>query len=124
MKSILNEAIIDGYLDENPLNNIPIPKRDTKERTALSKEQFDYLINLLSKRALNGFNVAIQLICYLGLRRGEVVALTWDDYNEKEQTITINHALKEKNHSLGEPKSKSSRRTIPLSENTQKLLQA
>ena len=124
MKSILNEAIIDGYLDENPLNNIPIPKRDTKERTALSKEQFDYLINLLSKRELNGFNVAIQLICYLGLRRGEVVALTWDDYNEKEQTITINHALKEKNHSLGEPKSKSSRRTIPLSENTQKLLQA
>ena len=124
MKSILNEAIIDGYLDENPLNNIPIPKRDTKERTALSKEQFDYLINLLSKRELNGFNVAIQLICYLGLRRGEVVALTWDDYNKKEQTITINHALKEKNHSLGEPKSKSSRRTIPLSENTQKLLQA
>lgn len=123
MKSILNEAIIDGYLSENPLKNIPIPKRDTKERTALTKEEFDYLINLLSKRELNGFNVAIQLICYLGLRRGEVVALTWDDYNEKEQTITINHALKEKNHSIGEPKSKSSRRTIPLSPNTQNLLQ-
>lgn len=122
MKSILNEAVVDGYLDENPMQNVPIPKRDTKERTALSKEEYDYLLSILKDRPLNGFNVAIQLICYLGLRRAEVVALTWDDYNEEEQTISINHALKEKNRTIGDPKSQSSKRTIPLSQNTQQLL--
>lgn len=122
MKNILETAILDGYLNENPMKNIPLPKKDTKSRTAITKKQFDYLITLLSKRPLNGFNVAIQLICYLGLRRGEVVALTWDDYNEQEKTITVNQALKEKSHTIGKPKSESSIRTIPLSNNVTRLL--
>jgi integrase len=56
------------------------------------------------------------LMLYCGLRRGEIIALTWGDINIKERQIFVSKsATFNKNaSSLKEPKSKAGKRIVPI----------
>lgn len=54
------------------------------------------------------------LILYTGMRKGEALALTWEDIDFEKNTITINKAYDRFTNSTTTPKSYSSIRTIPL----------
>lgn len=58
-----------------------------------------------------------------GIRRGEVCALMWDDFDEAKRKITVSHSLGngEGGFYLKEPKSGRTR-TIPLTEHTFNML--
>lgn len=53
------------------------------------------------------FRLAICIAMAMGMRRGEIFALTWADFNELSLRIAVSKAMKA-DGSLGEPKSESS----------------
>ena len=58
---------------------------------------------------------------YTGLRRGETLALTWQDINFKNNTLTVNKTLgigEYKKVVISTPKTQNSYRTIDLDEKT------
>lgn len=119
---ILKLAVKKQYILANPMDNVVKPKKDTEERRALSKTEFDYLLKLLDRQQLDGRIMAIYMLMHLGLRRGEVVALTWNDIDWDEHTVHIHRAFKAANRSIGLPKSKAGNRTLPLSDSLYKKL--
>lgn len=113
----------------NILDNInlqkPKSKKVDKTVEALTLEEEKKLINLLNKSDYKYKNI-ILLTLYTGLRIGETLALTRNDINFKNQTLTINKTLtRDKNDKviLGETtKTINGTRIIYLSDNAIKIL--
>jgi integrase len=64
------------------------------------------------------------LAAYTGMRKGEILGLTWDDVNFEERTISINKTLAHpgKEYFLQSPKTKNSIRTIYIDDDIIKVL--
>lgn len=111
---IFKWAIDREYIVRNPIDKVIKPKKDTKERKTLSKKEFDDLVKLLDAQPLDGRIMAIYMIMFLGLRRGEAVAVCWDDIDWKDRTVYIRHAFKSADRSVGDPKTEAGKRILPL----------
>ena len=71
-------------------------------------------------------SISIAFLLQTGLRTGELVGLKWYDVDWENRTLTISRSM-EFRHStkewrIGEPKSKSGHRTIPLAEEAIEIL--
>lgn len=66
----------------------------------------------ISPQFVTYFHLAIKA----GLRRGEMIALTWNDIDFDEQTVTVNKAVSKTKGGqiVGKPKTPSANRTVPL----------
>lgn len=112
MHSIFKQAVDDEVIERNPMFRIKPPKPDTKEKQALSPDELRALISRLSTLPLDGRTMALYLICYLGLRRSEALALADDDVDET--SIRVCRAIKERNGMIDAPKSAAGIRTLPM----------
>mgnify|MGYP000985135199 CR=1 FL=1 len=76
------------------------------------------VIDLLALFKDTRLYIPVLLACACGLRRGEVLALRWKDYDAKRKRITINSGIVVSNKEIivKQPKTKKSRRTITLPE--------
>jgi len=110
MRTICNEAIIDDYLIKNPCLNIKEPKLVHKEKEILTKEQDELLLKSQHKYA-----PFFRILRYTGMRREEITALTANDVNLKNKTISINKAVSFASNQpkLKETKNKKSR-IVPI----------
>ncbi|MBQ9658933.1 MAG: site-specific integrase [Clostridia bacterium] len=110
MKTICNDAIADNYLIKNPCLGIKEPKIIHKEKEILTKEQDKLLLK--SKHKYASF---FRILRYTGMRREEITALTPDDIDLKNKTISINKAVSFASNQpkLKETKNKKSR-VIPI----------
>lgn len=113
-----NYAIIPcGYLKDNPMLYVKMPRKSQNnvEKKIVSFEEFKSIINYFDSRDLPVLKLVWQVGYYTGLRRSEVIALSWEDINFKDKTITVKYTqsvgLKSKNI-LNSPKTLSSKRTI------------
>ena len=125
LTSMFNYAMEQEMLAKNPMDKITPPKKDKKPVDALSKEQAVRFFSLLPELPLD-FHCMMILLVTTGIRRGECVGLQWDDFDMKNQTVTIsrNAVLDEHGNVLiSTPKTTNSIRTIPLMASTVVLLQ-
>ena len=100
-----------GLISSNPMEHIEIEKsRDVTERITLSEEQFDKLLKISSLPA----RMAAALCYYTGIRRGEMLALTWQDIDFPRMELTVNKQLDIRSNKIMQPKSKNGYRTIPI----------
>lgn len=88
MRTICNEAIADDYLIKNPCLNIKEPKLIHKERKVLSKEQDEILL-----KSSHDYAPFFRVLRYTGMRREEITALTINDIDLENKTISINKAV-------------------------------
>lgn len=113
-----------------PLLEKPSTKAKKKAVRTLSKAEqarlFNYIYNRLDKYA-----IAVLLGLYTGLRLGELCALQWEDFDFENRTLTINRTVQrvavqgQMTRTIlieTKPKSESSERTIPLTEEIMELL--
>lgn len=109
---IFKFCIDNRSLTFNPVHDIIVSETDvpTSTRTPLSNEE----INLIWKTP-HLMQTACLLMIYAGLRRGEACALTWNDVDLKNKTISINKSANLRHHGeIKPPKTKSGFRIIPI----------
>ena len=108
--TVLQAAVEHGFLAKNPAHGIRIREADTKkERRFYSPAEMGRLLAVLPEPCRSVVLVAV----LTGMRIGEILALRWKRIDALHGTIEV-----AENHSCGEfvtPKTKSSRRVIPMS---------
>lgn len=113
LKQILDKAVKNGYMIKNVASDIQKPKYVKQTKTSLSTNDID-VIKKASKEHRGG--PFILTLLYTGMRRGEIIPLTWNDVDFNNRLIRISKAV-ELVHGrpvIKETKTYSSIRTIPM----------
>ena len=86
---IIQLAINNRVLDYNCALMVEIPKTAVVDkRRALTKEEQQWIIDTPHRA-----QTAAMIMMYAGLRRGELLALTWEDIDLKEKTISVTKSV-------------------------------
>lgn len=122
LSSIMTCAVKQGFILQNPCKNAILPKAAPREAEYLTAEQAKALLSMLSE--YSQFNTIVKLLIYTGMRAGECLALRWEDIDFENCIISIRHTLTEveRKRFLTVPKTKSSIRSIKVSQNIIDLL--
>lgn len=119
-------AKIHGF--RNILADVTLPKVLRKEMQLLSLKQQRRLCNYLLQD-LNSTSLCVLLSLYTGLRVGEVCGLMWGDIDFDKSILTVRRTVQRIRHDVhgtqiiaDTPKSRSSRRSIPIPTFIMKLL--
>lgn len=88
----LNDAVVRELIPKDPVQHVPLPKiRIKKEVPSITVDEVRKLYAVNKK---HHYSIAIPILAQTGMRKGELLALTWDDlqYNEITNTwgLTIN----------------------------------
>lgn len=117
LNDLLNRATQNDIIEKNPIIKIDKPKHKKINGIAISNEDEKQFENYLIKEKLDMF-----LIClYQGLRKGEMLALTINDFNFQNNTISITKSLNSQDK-IDTTKNEYSVRTIPLFDKTKELM--
>jgi integrase len=113
---VLRKALQDAYVKELIVKNVAdlatVPKEIEHEPKILNENEVKKLIQ--SSKG-SDFYLPVLLAVGLGLRRGEVLGLSWSDIDFNRNTITIKQAVSidyDGKIFLKPPKTKTSRRTL------------
>ena len=116
------------YIRVNPTYFVKINIKDTKqpkkeEEKSLTKEQFEQLLSLVTPLT-KYVEIALYLGWHTGLRCGEACALTWDDIDFENRTMTINKTMVCVNNQfyITPPKTRYSNRNILLGDTILEIL--
>jgi len=114
LRGALDIAVRDGLLARNPAAALKRPAVERKEAKHLSADE---VAALLKAAEGSRYHDMLALIAATGLRRGEALALRWPDVDLEAGTLRVKGTLARVEGELvvSEPKTKQSRRTLPLS---------
>lgn len=115
LRRTLNQAMKWGLVTRNVATMIDAPRVDRPEAEPFTPEEARaFLASVHGDRLEALYTVAFAL----GLRRGEALALRWEDLDWDKRTLRIRRTVGRVDHKLrlSEPKSRQSRRTIMLPE--------
>ncbi len=123
--TILKQAVKEGLIRINPSDNASPPKASRKEAKFLELEELIAIGNALKEQPLKWQSI-IGLLIDSGGRRGEILALKWDDIDYKNKKINIHADLlytPEKGIYLEETTKNGSSRMITISPEVIDILQ-
>lgn len=121
--AVLTRAL-NAALDRQYINRMPklvFPKQEQKEIQFLTREEIPRLLAALPETTQGR---ALRFILGAGLRAEELCGLRWQDIDEQGMHITQTVQLIRGAYVVQPPKSKSSRRTVPLNDGLRALLEA
>ncbi len=130
LSSAYEYAIENSYIKDNPVLKSKMPsfahsiKSDVPEYSA---EQVRKLL-LFAKENDSHIYIFLLLALYTGLRKGELLALTWDDVDYDKKLLRVNKSRtgsrKAITAQITTPKTESSNRKIPLNDTVLEALKA
>ena len=121
LNKALEHAVEEKLILANPAKKCKIPKNTRKEMNILPEA----LIGpYLSAAKEHGILAPMYLELTTGLRRGELLALRWEDLDVQNRTLSINKSIARQDGKLviSTPKTPNSIRTVLLPTDTVKLL--
>lgn len=125
VSSVFEYAIKQGYISESPTKRVTIPKKQEewgeKQENFWNKDQLKQFFNRLDPDKKLEQYTLFRVLAFTGIRRGECLALTWDDLDIKNSTLSINKTLTQGakgKQIIQATKTKKGRRTISLDEQT------
>ena len=89
-KMIMRCAVVKGIIDISPCESIKIPKNLEKKKRELPEDE---TIQKIKDSVDCHFGLFAFFLLYTGLRRGEALALTYEDIDFKNNTITVNKVI-------------------------------
>ena len=105
---LYNHAIRYEWLTFNPISRVRTSQRRLRDKDVLAPDEFQKLVRHLSVRD----RAMVLLIGSTGLRRSEMIALTWADLNLRTMEVNILRSCVR--NRIGTTKTESSRRPVPL----------
>lgn len=125
LKAALNEAVSLSLLRSNPASTIKWPRVEQKRiKQAWTFEEAKQFLAVVQEE-LYGQLFALTLLT--GARIGEIQALKLTDYNSERKTLNIERTTTARagggRHTVGKPKTPSSKRIILLSEEAAKCIE-
>ena len=123
IRSILDAAVENGYCNTNAAARIKVPAGVKKEVEVFTPAEIAVILKHSNEHP---FGYVIKLLLFTGLRRGELLALTWFDVDMKAGTISINKVLRlEAGGELIHHATKTNRsRVIPIFADLRTLLES
>lgn len=85
------------YISQNPMHLVKYPKieKPKRERIILTIEEFNQIIDRFKDTR---YYIPLMIGFYTGLRISEAFALTWDDVDFDNRTITVNKQVLKRNY--------------------------
>lgn len=122
LSSLFEYAIRLGYVNENPVKKIIVPKKTSRprrdiEHNVYSRKELTEFLEAAKKYNIRAYTY-FKILSSTGLRKSEALALTWQDIDFNKNLLHVNRtlALGLNNHTIIQPpKSKMSKRTLPIS---------
>ena len=118
----LDGAVKERIIPSNPTKGAVIPKTDYKEKTILHETEVERLLEIAKGHV--GWYDFFYLECMTGLRKGEICALKWSDYDEVNGKLSVRKSATymDGKVSIGETKTERSRRKIILPKSVARML--
>lgn len=112
-RTALEKAVQDGLIRTNPAIGCKLPPKRARELQVLDRDE---LQRFLIQAQAEGYYELFLLDLATGLRRGELMALQWDDLDFETGVLNVNKQVYQVNGELqfSEPKTKNSIRKIVL----------
>jgi len=126
LSSIFQTAVYWQILLSNPCERVKPPKKDDLNRKVkyFNEKQAIIFLDSIKCEELK-YQLIANLTLYGGLRKGELLGVTWNEIDDKNFTIEINKAIQylpDTGNFTKTPKNKTSIRTISIPQNVFKLL--
>lgn len=128
LKGAMNRAMLEHYILSDPCKNIVLKAEEKANIHALSRKYQQQLETVaLAEKTCS----AVILALYTGMRIGEISALRWENVDFEKNVIFVKKTLyrvppegkgAKTKLIFGEPKTKASKRTIPIAENLKEYL--
>lgn len=123
--SVLAYALRMGYIHVNHKDRFVMPKkirvRKDESMSYYTKDELIELLKYIKQDTSIEWLSFFRLLAFTGMRKGECLALTWNDIDLTNQTVTVNKTLAVGLNSkqiVQTPKTLESYRTITLDDNT------
>lgn len=123
--SVLAYALRMGYIHVNHKDRFVMPKkirvRKDESMSYYTKDELIELLEYIKQDTSIEWLSFFRLLAFTGMRKGECLALTWNDIDLTNQTVTVNKTLAVGMNSkqiVQTPKTLESYRTITLDDNT------
>lgn len=113
LSMIFKYAVVNDMIENNPVSDVSIPKGlKSTHRLPPSETEIEKIKNNVNCE----FGLFYYFLLYTGIRRGEALALTYEDIDWDNSLIYINKTLYHKNNYpvIKSPKTESGIRYIPL----------
>lgn len=125
-------CIDEKIIDKNPVNKVRLQSRERKTKDAAEEQEYKAIPEELRDRFLQaiGTSVLFKPLCltsmFAGLRIGEVLALKWKDFDEKNKTLSVvraqtveptfdeNGNITKREYVVGKTKTAGSVRVLPI----------
>ena len=128
LSTMLDFAVENKYIEENPISKskMPVFANDIeKEINIYNNNEIKQLLNYAEKTNSSVY-MFLLIECFTGLRKGEIMALTWNDVDFKKGVIYINKSRTGSRSEIAQtvttPKTKSSNRIVPLNDKVLNVL--
>lgn len=127
---VIRYAMKHNYIQTNPFDLVDLPRK-LKKRSAkadvenfYTKDQLREFLDCAEKQPNYKVYAFFRLLAFSGMRKGEALALTWEDINFKDSEISINKALGQgfSQKLYIKPTKTSTSRTIKMDEATMVIL--
>jgi integrase len=105
---LYNHAIRHEWFTFNPISRVRTSQKRLRDKDVLTPDEFQQLAQQLSVRD----KAMVLLIGSTGLRRSEMIALTWSDLNIGAMEVNVLRSCVR--NRIGNTKTESSRRPVPL----------
>ena len=126
LRAALSEAVDEGLISRSPAARVGLPRTVAKPKREKETETWtvDEVEAFLEATSWHRWAIAFRLNVLYGLRRSELLALKWDDFDDEAGTLRIDESLVAVRFgaSWSNAKNERSRRTIPLDDETLRVL--
>ncbi|MBQ0141074.1 MAG: site-specific integrase [Kurthia sp.] len=127
---VLDYALNLGIITSNPMNLVTMPKSiatpgEVEPLRYYTKDELTKFMNCLEAETNRKAYTLFRLLAFSGMRKGEALALTWEDINFKKNELHINKALARGENNrliIQTPKIKHSNRTLIIDNKTMQVL--
>lgn len=110
LRQVLDRAVEDGLVPRNVAHRVAAKGQPAATGEAFTQAEIASIAAHITGDPLeHAFTLTL-----LGLRRSEVLGLTWADIDLKAGTLSVAHTRVEKTKTIGAPKTERGRRTLPL----------